>query len=132
GEGGRGRGVPIDVEATVSRLGPPLEVELANWFPTEEVGARAGEFRTLYPTFATAGTSLLPGARAAVDAVHRRGGRVVVVTAKYEPNARLHLDHLDIPVDDLVGWRWGPAKGAALAEHGATISVGDHQSDIAR
>ncbi len=126
----RRTGVPIDVEATVSRLGPPLEVELANWFPTDEVGARAGEFRALYPTFAIAGTSLLPGARAAVDTVHRHGGRVVVVTAKYEPNARLHLDHLDIPVDDLVGWRWGPAKGAALAEHGATIYVGDHESDM--
>src|SRR5262245_14084649 len=126
----RRTGVPIDVEAVVSRLGPPLEVELANWFPTEEVAARAGEFRALYPDFAVIGTSLLPGARAAVDAVHRHGGRVVVVTGKYEPNARLHLDHLGLPVDDLVGWRWGPAKGAALAERGATIYVGDHESDM--
>jgi uncharacterized protein len=126
----RRTGVPIDVEVTVARLGPPLEVELANWFPTEEVGARADEFRALYPDFAIAGTSLLPGARAAVDAVHRHGGRVAVVTAKYEPNARLHLDHLGLPVDDLVGWRWGPAKGAALAERRATIYVGDHESDM--
>jgi uncharacterized protein len=126
----RRTGVPIDVEAVVSRLGPPLEVELANWFSTEEVAARAGEFRALYPDFAVVGTSLLPGARAAVDAVHLHGGRVVVVTAKYEPNARLHLDHLGLPVDELVGWRWGPAKGAALAERGATIYVGDHESDM--
>jgi uncharacterized protein len=126
----RRTGVPIDVEATVSRLGPPLEVELAHWFPTDEVAARAREFRALYPDFAIVGTSLLPGARAAVDAVHRHGGRAVVVTAKYEPNARLHLDHLALQVDDLVGWRWGPAKGAALVERGATIYVGDHESDM--
>jgi pyridinium-3,5-biscarboxylic acid mononucleotide sulfurtransferase len=126
----RRTGVPIDVEATVSRLGPPLEVELATWFPADEVAARAREFRALYPDFAILGTSLLPGARAAVDAVHRHGGRAVVVTAKYEPNARLHLDHLGLQVDDLVGWRWGPAKGAALTERGATIYVGDHESDM--
>jgi uncharacterized protein len=33
-------------------------------------------------------------------------------------------------VDDLVGRRWGLAKGAALAERGATIYVGDHESDM--
>jgi pyridinium-3,5-biscarboxylic acid mononucleotide sulfurtransferase len=130
GELSRRTGVPIDVDATVSRLGPPLEVELANWFPAEEVAARAEEFRTLYPDFAIAGTAFMPGARAAVDAVRRHGGRVVVVTAKYEPNARLHLDHLGLQVDGLVGWRWGPAKGAALADLGATIYVGDHESDM--
>jgi len=126
----RRTGAPIDVDATVSRLGPPLEVELANWFPAEQVAARAKEFRSLYPGFAIAGTTLMPGAQAAVDAVHRHGGRVVVVTAKYEPNARLHLDHLRLQVDGLAGWRWGPSKGVALAEYGATIYVGDHSSDM--
>ncbi len=72
----------------------------------------------------------MPGAREAVDAVHRHGGRVVVVTAKYEPNARLHLDHLGIEADEVVGWRYGPAKGEALREHGATVYVGDHLADI--
>jgi uncharacterized protein len=70
------------------------------------------------------------GARAAIDAVHRHGGRVVVVTGKYAPNARLHLDHLGLEVDELVGWLWGPAKAEALLEHGATIYVGDHLGDI--
>ena len=62
--------------------------------------------------------------------MHRHGGKVLVVTAKYGPNARLHLDHLGIEADELVGWRWGPAKGEALREHGATVYVGDHLADI--
>ena len=38
-------GVPIDTAAVVSRLGPPLEIELANWFPAEEVSAAAALYR---------------------------------------------------------------------------------------
>ena len=45
----------------------------------------------------------------------RHGGRVVVVTGKYGPNARLHLDHLGLDVDELVGWLWGPAQGRGAA-----------------
>jgi uncharacterized protein len=124
-------GVPIDSAAAVSRLGPPLDEELAYWFPAEQVAPMADRFRALYPDLAITPTEMLAGAREAVDAVHRHGGRVVVVTAKYEPNARLHLDHLGIEADEVVGWRWGPAKGDALREHGATIYVGDHVADIA-
>jgi pyridinium-3,5-biscarboxylic acid mononucleotide sulfurtransferase len=124
-------GVHIDSAAAVSRLGPPLDEELAYWFPAEQVAPMADRFRALYPDLAITPTQMLPGAREAVDAVHRLGGRVVVVTAKYEPNARLHLEHLGIDADEVVGWRWGPAKGEALREHGATVYVGDHVADIA-
>jgi uncharacterized protein len=124
-------GVYVDSAAAVSRLGPPLDEELALWFPAEQVPAMADRFRELYPGLAVAPTGMLPGAREAVDAVHRHGGRVVVVTAKYEPNARLHLEHLGIAADEVVGWRWGPAKGEALLEHGAGVFVGDHVGDVA-
>jgi uncharacterized protein len=30
----------------------------------------------------------------------------------------------------VVGWRWGPAKGETLHEHGASIYVGDHVADL--
>jgi len=123
-------GVVIDSAAAVSRLGPPLDDELGQWFPAEQVAAMGDRFRAIYPGLAVEPTELLPGARAAVDAVHRHGGRVVVVTAKYEPNARLHLDHLGIAADVVVGWRYGPAKGEALREHGASVYVGDHVADI--
>ncbi len=124
-------GVHVDSAAAVSRLGPPLEEELAVWFPAHRVDAMGDRFRELYPGLAVEPTGLLPGAREAVAAVHRHGGRVVVVTGKYEPNARLHLEHLGIAADAVVGWRWGPAKGEALLEHGATVYVGDHVGDVA-
>jgi len=123
-------GIVVDSAAAVSRLGPPLEEELARWFPAADVAVMGDRFRALYPALAVAPTLALPGAGAAVDAVHRLGGRVVVVTAKYEPNARLHLQHLGIEADEVIGWRWGPAKGEALREHGATVYVGDHLGDI--
>ncbi|HEU4912212.1 MAG TPA: ATP-dependent sacrificial sulfur transferase LarE [Actinomycetes bacterium] len=123
-------GVAIDSAAAVSRLGPPLDEELALWFPADQVAAMGDRFRALYPSLAVEPTGPLPGAREAVDAVHRHGGRVVVVTAKYEPNARRHLEHLGISADEVVGWRWGPAKGEALLEHGATVYVGDHVADV--
>jgi uncharacterized protein len=124
-------GTRIDSAAAVNRLGPPLDHELAHWFPPADIPAMGERFRALYPDIAIEPTLALPGAREAVTAVRRHGGRVVVVTAKYAPNARLHLDHLGIEVDELVGWRWGPGKGEALRDHNATVYVGDHLGDIA-
>src|SRR5947209_17013029 len=84
----------IDSAAATARLGPPLDEELARWFPPAEIAAASDRYRALYPDFAITPTLALPGAREAVAAVGRAGGRVLVVTAKYAPNARLHLDHL--------------------------------------
>lgn len=124
-------GVRIDIASVVSRIGPPLEVEVANWFPADEVAAVAARYRELYPVHAVHGTDLLPGALDALAAVHGHGGRTAVVTGKHESNARLHLDHLRLPVDHLVGNLWGPEKGVALRELGASVYVGDHLGDIA-
>jgi pyridinium-3,5-biscarboxylic acid mononucleotide sulfurtransferase len=123
-------GVFIDSLDAVSRLGPPLDEELGRWFPDDQLAEMGDRFRALYPGLAVLPTPAFEGARAAIDAVHRHGGRVVVVTGKYEPNARLHLDHLGLEVDALHGWLWGPAKAEALLEHAATIYVGDHLGDI--
>ncbi len=124
-------GVAIDSAAAVSRLGPPLDTELAHWFPADALPAMGDRFRALYPGLAVEPTPLLPGAREAVDAVHHHDGRVVVVTGKYAPNALLHLEHLGLDIDEVVGWLWGPEKGEALREHGASIYVGDHVGDVA-
>jgi uncharacterized protein len=123
-------GVTIDSADAVSRLGPPLDEELERWFPAHHVAEMGDRFRALYPSLAVQPTPLFAGAREAIDAVHRHGGRVVVVTGKYGPNAQLHLDHLGLDVDELAGWLWGPAKAEALLEHGASIYVGDHIGDI--
>ncbi len=45
-------GVPIDIDLVVNRLGPPLETELAHWFPADEVPAAAGLYRAVYPDHA--------------------------------------------------------------------------------
>lgn len=124
-------GVAIDAEGAVSRLGPPLVDELARWFPPADVATMADRFRALYVPLAVQRTVALPGAHEAIKAVRHHGGRAIVITAKYEPNARAHLDHLGLEVDELIGWRWGPEKAEALRAHDADIYVGDHVSDIA-
>ncbi|MBY8859013.1 HAD family hydrolase [Nocardia sp. CA2R105] len=123
-------GVAIDCDLVVTRLGPPLEEEIANWFPADDVAAIAELYRSMYPEHAIAGTVMMPGARRAVEAVQAAGGRAVVVTAKYEPNAKLHLRHLGIPADAVVGNLWAERKAEALREYGADIYVGDHTGDV--
>jgi phosphoglycolate phosphatase len=124
-------GVPIDAEAAVSRLGPPLRVELANWFPADRVEEAVRAYRAQYPAYAIAASPSLPGARQAVAAVHGHGGRVVVVTSKLGRLARLHLDHVGLAVDEVIGDRFADGKVRALAEHGVHVYVGDHVADVA-
>jgi phosphoglycolate phosphatase len=114
----------------VTRLGPPLEQELAHWFPDERVQEMGDRYREIYPTYAIEPTPALPGAREAVTAVQELGGRAIVVTAKHEPNAKLHLAHLGIAPDEVIGWLWAEAKAEALREHGASVYVGDHTGDV--
>ncbi|MET7698020.1 haloacid dehalogenase-like hydrolase [Streptomyces sp. NPDC005485] len=123
-------GTYIDCDLAVTRLGPPLEEELVNWFPAERIADIATLYRAMYPTHAITGTLALPGAREAVAAVQAAGGRAVVVTAKYEPNAKLHLEHLRIDADAVVGNLWAERKAEALRAHGASVYVGDHTGDV--
>ncbi|WP_405582771.1 HAD family hydrolase [Streptomyces sp. NBC_01190] len=122
-------GVFIDSALAVTRLGPPLEEELAHWFPAERIVAVGERYRELYPAHAIAPTPAMPGAIDAVAAVAAAGGRPVVVTAKYGPNAALHLAHVGIDAD-VRGWLWAEAKAEALLEYGASIYVGDHIGDV--
>lgn len=122
-------GVHIDVDLVISRLGPPLEWEMAQWFPPERVDEAAAMYRSMYE-LAIPATTELPGAREAVAAVHRLGGRVVVITAKHAPSAEATLRHLGIEADEVVGWRWAEGKGDALRERGGVIYVGDHPGDV--
>ncbi len=123
-------GVPVDAEAAVSRLGPPLRTEIARWFPPEQVEDAVRAFRELYPAYAITPTVPLPGAREAVEAVHASGGRVLVVTSKLGRLARLHLDHLGLTVDEVAGDLFAEEKATALRAHGATHYVGDHVADM--
>uniref|UniRef100_UPI0034205AD1 HAD family hydrolase n=1 Tax=Streptomyces sp. NPDC052109 TaxID=3155527 RepID=UPI0034205AD1 len=123
-------GTYIDADLAVTRLGPPLAEELVNWFPAEQVPAMADLYREMYPSIAIAATPAMDGAREAVTAVRAAGGRTMVVTAKYEPNAKLHLSHLGIEPDVVVGDLWAEQKAEALREYGAGVYVGDHIGDV--
>ncbi|WP_418957720.1 HAD family hydrolase [Streptomyces tritici] len=123
-------GVFIDADLAVSRLGPPLAQELAHWFPAEEVEDRVTQYRALYPTYAIEPSGALPGARDAVAAVREAGGRAIVVTAKNEAHAKLHLVHLGIDPDAVIGGLWAEGKAEALREYGAGVYVGDHTGDV--
>ncbi len=123
-------GTFIDADLAVTRLGPPLELELRHWFPEERIPDIADRYREMYPTYAIEPTLAMPGAREAVAAVRAAGGRTIVVTAKHEPNAKLHLSHLGIEADAVIGSLWAEAKAVALREHEAGVYVGDHTGDV--
>jgi phosphoglycolate phosphatase len=123
-------GTYVDDQATITRLGPPLRVELANWFPADQIESAVATYRALYVEHAITPTTLMPGAREAVDAVHARGGRVVVVTSKLGRLAELHLRHLGIAADAVAGDLFAEGKATALTSHGCTVYVGDHVADM--
>lgn len=114
----------------VSLLKRNLDLEFHDRLPADRAPRLADRFRELYVDLGVPGSSLLPGAAEALAAVRERGGRVVVVTAKYEPNAWRCLHHVGLEVDAVHGWRMGPAKAEALAREGATVYVGDTPGDM--
>ncbi|MFI1165899.1 HAD family hydrolase [Streptomyces sp. NPDC020801] len=123
-------GTHIDADLVVTRLGPPLAQEMINWFPADQVERMIGLYREMYPTTAITSSPALTGAREAIAAVQRAGGRAIVVTAKNEPHARLHMEHLGLEPDAVVGNLWAEQKAEALREHGASVYVGDHVGDV--
>jgi phosphoglycolate phosphatase-like HAD superfamily hydrolase len=124
-------GVAIDADAAVTRLGPPLEVELELWYPPHRVPEMVALFRRIYPEYAVTASPVLPGAAEAVAAVRRHAGAVIVITGKYELNARRHLHHIGLTVDAVVGWAWAETKTAAMLDHGVGMYLGDHPADMA-
>ncbi|MFT4009541.1 MAG: HAD hydrolase-like protein [Nocardioidaceae bacterium] len=124
-------GVEYDIDALITRLGPPLDLMLADYVDDPDLIARlVDRFRAIYPDTAVAPTPAFAGAYEALAAVRRHGGATIVVTGKHQPNARLHLDHLAFDVDELVGWAWGAGKAEHLVAHGASVFVGDHVHDV--
>jgi phosphoglycolate phosphatase len=124
-------GVPLDGVGFAGRLGPPLEDEFARYnLPASTIETLVTRFRELYQEVVLPATVPLPGAVEALDAVYQRGGRVVVVTGKFQPNAVAHLQALGIHVDAVIGRLWSSGKAVALREHAAEVYVGDHIGDM--
>ncbi len=113
-----------------SNLGPPLDLMLGPHLAAAAIVPAVDRFRTLYPSHAIESVPLLPGAAESVAAVRQAGGRVVVVTGKFTPNALLHLEHLGVDHDVLAGEVWGVGKAGTLRQEGCSIYVGDHVHDV--
>jgi phosphoglycolate phosphatase len=124
-------GYPLDGEHFANNLGPPLDMVLRGFgVPEELVAGFVDRFRELYPAIVVPATVALPGATEALDAVRAAGGRILVVTGKYRPNAARHIAALGWEVDWLVGELWAGGKAEALRTHGASVYVGDHIGDM--
>ena len=123
-------GVFVDADLAITRLGPPLRAELAEWFPAEDVEEAVTTYRALYPDYAITPSVPTPGAVAALAAVRELGLRVIVVTSKLGRLAHLHLDHLGMVADEVAGDLFAEGKAAALTEHGVRWYVGDHVADM--
>jgi phosphoglycolate phosphatase len=125
-------GVQLDGDYIVANMGPPLrDMLLTIGIPETDVDRYVRRFRELYPVIAIPETVPLPGAEAALEAVRAAGGKTMIVTAKYQRNAELHMTALGWDVDHLVGDLWSAGKAEALKLHGAQIYVGDHVGDMA-
>jgi phosphoglycolate phosphatase len=107
-----------------------LDLEFAERFEPGLATTWADRFRDLYVAHGVPGTHLLPGAVESVAAVRDLGGRCIVVTAKYEPNAHRCLEQVGLDVDAVFGWRYADAKGDTLRDEGAAVYVGDTPNDV--
>jgi phosphoglycolate phosphatase len=107
-----------------------LDLEFGDRFEPELATTWSDRFRELYVAHGVPGTHLLPGARESLAAVRALGGRGIVVTAKFEPNAHRCLEQVGLDVDAVFGWRYAEAKGETLREEGATVYVGDTPNDV--
>jgi phosphoglycolate phosphatase len=124
-------GVPLDGEAAARMMGPPLgEVLRTIGAPEDGIDGYVARFRELYPRIAIASTTPMPGAEDALAAVRELGGRTMIVTAKYQQNARLHIEALGWEIDHVIGDLWSAGKAEALKLHGASVYVGDHIGDM--
>ena len=123
-------GVFVDADLAITRLGPPLRTELAEWFPPAQVEDAVTTYRALYPAYAVEPSAPTAGAVAALTFVREKGFRVVVVTSKLGRLAALHLDHLGLAYDELAGDLFAEGKAAAITEHGVRWYVGDHTADM--
>jgi phosphoglycolate phosphatase len=107
-----------------------LDLEFGERFDPDVAVRWADRFRELYVVHGVPGTHLLPGARESIAAVQELGGRSIVITAKYEPNARRCLAQVGLEVDAVFGWRYADAKGDTLRDENALVYVGDTPNDV--
>lgn len=124
------RGQLVDEAQLWPLIGAPLDANLEQFLPADQVQAAADEYRVAYLQRAVQVTTALPGAVESLDRIHRDAGRVLVVSAKAPAAVRAVLDHVGLRPDVVVGGVFGHDKAVPLREHSAQIYVGDHEGDM--
>ncbi|GAB3870039.1 HAD family hydrolase [Kibdelosporangium lantanae] len=125
-------GAAVDGEYVAAHMGPPLPVVMREMgVPEDDIDDLVARFRQLYAPIAIPETKAMPGAEVSLGAVRAAGGQTMIVTAKYQRNADLHVQALGWDVDHVIGDLWSAGKAEALKLHGASVYVGDHIGDMA-
>ena len=123
--------VTIHYDDAAATIGLPLDQVFPLWLPELEYEQLLDEYRDHYGKYGIPKSVALPGAQAAIDAVHALDGRVVVVSAKKADFVNRVLDVVNMQVDSVHGYLFAEHKGVALLSEGAQVYVGDHPGDIA-
>ncbi len=123
-------GVEVRRDDVIATIGLPLDMVFPMWLPDESYEQLLDEYRDHYGRFGIPQTTLMPGAREAVDAVHAAGGRVIVVSAKKKDFVDRVIEVVGLSVDATYGYVFAEHKGQALADEGVSVYVGDHEGDI--
>ena len=124
-------GRPIDADAIVAALGPPVADALSPWFAPDELTDAVTRFRHHMAQVGVMNVAPLPGAAAAMDAARAAGHEVIVITSKIEPLAVATLAHAGLTADRVFGNVWAEAKAEPLHQREAVCYVGDHVADMA-
>ena len=123
-------GIDVPRGDILATIGLPLDMVFPMWLPDGDYETLLTEYRAHYGVHGIPKSTLLPGARDAVDAVHDAGGRVVVVSAKKKDFVDRVLDVVQLPIDVTHGYLFAEQKGHVLMAEGAAVYVGDHEGDI--
>jgi phosphoglycolate phosphatase len=115
-------GADLDVSALMSEYGLPL----SRWLPADVDGLL---FRTLQSQDIALARAM-PGALAALAAVRRAGGRVVVVTSAPFAIATAMLEATRLRVDRLRTDVWAGGKVKPIRDERCWGFVGDHADDM--
>lgn len=127
----RESGVFIDADHIVSRIGPPIQELIAPYVPADRVDDFVAHYRRIYVDHGLTVSPLLPGVHEAIAAIRRNHGKVYVLTGKNGHDAKRHIAHAGLDVDEAVGWVWAEQKAEVMRDRGITVYIGDHPADIA-
>lgn len=123
-------GYPIDADAIVAALGPPVAEALAPYVPADNLAEAIDRFREHMAAVGVMDVAPLPGAAEAIAAARHHGLDVAVVTSKIRHLAVATLQHAGLNADEVYGDFFGAAKAEPLRQTNAVAYVGDHPADI--